>query len=221
MKNFLEKPENKKMIEIISSSIINWYNQDTNPDNRLLYVRVMNKLKEIKDNAQMSGLENQIRNFISDTINSDILDKLSKRELNYFIEFYPKGFLIATRRTHEIFDKTHNLLPNDTISKIIIDLINSHPEVIPDKLKIIKYSVENPVQIVSSMLDKLPNLDPNTQEKYIDSLAKMKCGNDPPLIERFYNVLLGFKNQKPETVRKYSRRKFFNEAQRKSLQENL
>lgn len=217
----LEEVQNKAIIGTISDSIINWYNQDTDPNSRLLYVRVMIQLKEIKDNSSIPNLEDRIRDFISNTINVDVIDKLLKKELNYFIDFCPQGFRTATGRIPEIFDEVYNFLSQGVIDQIIIDFINNHPQIVPDKLKLINYKVENSVQIVSPMLDKVQSLEWIIQEQYFEVIAKMKCGNDPSLTEKFYNILLGLKEQKPETVKKYSRRRFFNDAQRKALQENL
>jgi len=214
----LEESQNKPTTEAISTSIVNWYNQDANPNNRLLYFRVMNKLREIKDNNQIPNLESRIKHFISNMINIDIIDKFLKQELNYSINFCPQEFRTAIRRIPGIFDRVHNLLPKNIIDQIIIDLINSHPRVVPQKLKLINYKLENPVQVVSSMLSKQQNLENAFQEQYFYSIAKMQCGNDATQIERYYNVLLGLKGAKPEIVKKYSRRRFFNTAQKKALQ---
>lgn len=217
----LEEVQNKSIIETISDSIINWYNQDADPYNRLLYVQVMIRLREVKDNSSVSNLDDRIRNFISDIINVDIIDKLSKKELNYFVSSYHQEFRTAIGRIPEIFDKVHNLLPQEVVDKVIIDFINSRPQIVSDKLKLIQYKVENPVQVVGAMLDKVQQLESSIQEQYFKSIAKMQCGKDPSLIERFYTILVGLKPQKPEIVKRYSCRRFFNEAQKKALQENL
>ena len=184
----LEEIQNKSTIGTISNSIIDWYNQDADSNNRLLYVRLMIRLKEIKDNSSIPNLENKIRDFISDTIDINIIDKLLKKELNYLISFYPQEFRTAVKRIPEIFDKIYNLLPQEVIDQIIIDFINNHPQIVPDKLKLINYKVENPAQIVSPILDRVQGLEWTIQEQYLEVIAKMKCGNNPSLTERFYNI---------------------------------
>ena len=221
IEDLLEELQNKPVIGTISGSIVNWYNQDANPNNRLLYIRVMDRLRGIEDNSQTPSLEGRIRDFISNTINLDIIDKFSKKELTYFINFCPQEFRTAISRVPEIFDKVYNLLPKDVIDQIIIDFINNHPQVVLDKLKLINYKLENSIPIISSMLDKVQVLETAIQEQYFEMIAKMQCGDDRSLIESFCNILLGLKEQRPEIVKKYSRRRFFNDAQKKALQENL
>lgn len=222
IKEAMGSPQNKPIIETISDSIIRWYDQDTNPDNRLLYVRVMRILKEIEGNRQIPNIEDRIRNFISNTISLDIIDGLSKSELNYFVDFYSQELRIAAiSRIPEIFDKIHTLLPQEIVDQVIIDFIRNRPQIVPGKLKFINYRVGNSVNIVSTMLSMIPNLETSLQDQYFESIAKMKCGNDASQIERFYKILLGLKGQRPEIVKRYSRRRFFNQAQKKALRENL
>ena len=218
----MEEQQNKLTIETVSDTIVNWYNQDADSYNRLLYIRTMNKLKEIGGNDRKLSIEDRIRDFIANTINIEIMDKLSEQELDYFIDFHPQGFRVGIGRIPEIFDKIYNFLPQEIIDQVIIDFINNHPQIVPDKLKLIKYKVKDLIQIVSLMLDKQQNIEElSLREQYFESIARMRVGDDPSLTEQFYNVLLGLKAQRPEIVKKYSQKKFFNEAQKKALQDNL
>ena len=113
----LEEIQDKSIIRIIAESIINWYDQDADPINRFYFVQVMIHLKEIQGNSYVQGFEERIRNFISGTINIDILDKIMNKELYYyfmyFVNNYRNEFHSVIVRIYDIFAKISNYISSE------------------------------------------------------------------------------------------------------------
>ena len=54
------KNQNIPPIESISDLVVGWYDRNTDPDNRLLIIRVIKKLSKIDGNTRISILENRL-----------------------------------------------------------------------------------------------------------------------------------------------------------------
>ncbi len=216
-KDAIEQLQNKTVIETLSGLLGQWYSQDGDPKNRLIYIRTMRKLERIEGNARASAIENVVRGYVS-TLPPQIIGEFSEQELKELISLYPQEFRTASITHPEFFYSISKFLPKSEIDQIIIGLVNSQPAVVPEILKSIDYELENPAQVVSAMLDRAPSFgNQSLEEEYYDAVARMKCGNDAGQIDKFYRQLLNMKSVRPDVVRKYSGKRFFNSAQRKDL----
>lgn len=213
--------EDKAVPETITRNIIDsWYLQDTDIPRRIIYIKTLLRLKPLVLSLE-PNIDSTLRSFVIAVDEAAALEIIKDKELKELANTLPQELAQAAIGNPAVFDIAHDLLPVEQIDQVIIQYINSNPTVVPEKLDNVGYKVSNLVSIVTAMLGKMPFPDMSLTESYYDAVSKMRCGEDPTQIDKFYNQLLGLKPSNPALVKKYSGKRFFNSAQRKELKKGL
>jgi len=227
-KEAINQLKDKTHIEAISNNLINsWYPQDSNWPNRINYFELANGLKNIEGNPLSDQLEVSIlRDFVSNAPYEDCIEILDGKRVEKLAKRFPEGFQAASLRDLRIFMKGYRALSAEQNQKVVIHLIDSKPDEALQVLDIPKArnNIANPSELVSKILNKAPEVSLPPKEGYYDNAAKLITKNrakiESGLISTFHQQLLTLKSAGDEGIRiaqKFSKRRFFNSAQRQEL----
>ena len=180
---------NIESISFLSKHVIDWYNKDGDWNHRVGYIQIMRLLRKNEQNDQLAFLNDRIQEFTANAPYSSY-QILDKVTLEWLITSFSSHFRVSAVRELPILDLG------------------------------IRYVNPNEIgYLVSDLLDRVTSLATDQKEPYYDAIIKLKCANDPSLINRFYEELLIIKAQNIELPKKYAKSRVgvFNPAQKKML----
>lgn len=187
-KNTLEELVEQNSLNGMSVKLIEWYNKDGDWSRRSFYIKLMLILAFVDDNQQKVQMEDRIKEFASNAP-FETFSLIEKKYLSQIIKNFPNNFKDSVLKDLRIFNIGKGYVPKEEL-----------------------------VNYVSAMLDKISGLtDIDQKEGYIDATIELKVASDKGLIGRLFDELNNLKLTNPDLVKKYSRKKFFDLAQRKTL----
>lgn len=189
LKDKLDQIQDKSKIQEISSNISNWYSQDGNWDNRVIYIQTIQNLGNLQGNPMASQLDSNSKDFTNNAP-FETFQKIGKRQAEELAAKYPDEFRNASIRDLRIFDFGIRGLPREQLSALITNLLDKS-------------------RTLSSPKEKKP---------YFDCITKLRCADDSSLISQFHTELMAIKPSNPQYVKEYiNKRKMFNLSQKKEL----
>lgn len=189
LKDKLDQIQDKAKIQEISSNISNWYSQDGNWENRVIYIKAIQNLGSLQNNPVLSQLESNSRDFTNNAP-FESFQRIGKRPTEELASKYPDEFRNASIRDLQILEFGLKGLPEEQLPAL-----------------------------VTNLLDRSKGFTPVEEKKpYFDYITKLRCADDSNLISQFHAELMAIKPNNPQFVKEYiNKRRLFNPSQKREL----
>lgn len=213
----------KSLINSMVDSIVNWFNQIQDWKKRSTLFKLAVDFKEVVDDPQKSSLENSIiKTYVRDADYAQGYSLLKNKDIKLIVNSFGEEFVQASTKDVNILSLGHKFLSDSQVIQVVVSLLNSSKfdEVI-NFIEGMKKSVVHPDQIITLLFDKLPSMHPSQKEKVFTIAYKLKCANNPGLVERFFNELKAARNTDSgkDWIRKFARGNLFSLVQKSELKE--